>query len=130
MLQFLKYDEIKYGSKCPSLELDLGVAPLIKVLPGVRIQTHLCFDGHGKKPPIIYFANLNSIKSLEHILKVIDLPLVAIVDPTKAMCICFRTKKPEKIDSEFAGEELIQTCELLFQLASYIRLNHKKLYNI
>ena len=113
-------DKVRFGAKCPAAELDLGIAPLVKAIPGLGILTHLSCDGHGKKPPWISFRNIEQKENLVRIIAVTKgdaAQLIKSVDPDSDSRISFVP------NTSWTPELMPQVCDSLFQLAREIRKN-------
>ncbi len=117
---FKKY---KYGAKVPTRELDLGIALFIKALPLAGIRTYLCCDGHGQRPPKFSLTDKHQIEWFfevrDHInakrAKLAGLQFQAAGDYGD---LWFSVRSGKQLN--FSQEEMIETCDLLFEFASYL----------
>ncbi len=44
-----------WGHRIPVMDLDIGVAAIVKALPFARVRTNLCCDGHDVRPAELWF---------------------------------------------------------------------------
>lgn len=65
---FATFKRSKFGVKVPAINLDPGIALLVKVMPLIGCHTVMSCDGHLAEPSIIYFFNKYDLKWASKIL--------------------------------------------------------------